>query len=264
MAAQKPLQNIIMRWVIVILLCIAALPLSAANSTDYDLLNRHYHDPLFTAFTESLYNAKPITLIHSRYDQLIDHITEIADRNTAVLLYAHATVLLGKHLAVEEYCLDRDAGKAYLKIAEKALHESSFSSEAFTSQAYAIEAELAGGLFLINPLENLFTYGLASSKLIDTALEYDEDNFHAMLMLGNRYLHAPILFGGSVRKARKVADLCMEMREGLPDFELFSLYLLRTIIATKTEDEKTARYWRDLSLEIYPGNRYIQSFFDDE
>jgi len=264
MAESKTMRNAITRRLLIVLLFTVALPLSASNSADYDILNSHYHDPLFTAFTESLYNAEPITRIYSHYDELVAHIAEIDEREPAALLYAHATVLLGKHLAVEEYCLDQDAGKSYLKIAEKALHESSFSSEAFRSQAYAIEAELAGGLFLINPIENLFTYGLASSKLIDKALEYDEENFHAQLMLGNRYLHAPILFGGSVRKARKVAEICMEMREGLPDFELFSLYLLRTIISTRTEDAETARQWRDLSLEIYPGNRYIQSFFDDE
>lgn len=228
--------------------------LSAESSMiKLDLL---YRSPEFTEFTTSLYTNRSIEVIFASHTYLVEFLdSEFRQEPEASVIKAHALTLLGKHLISESYCSDPELGERLLREGEIILDTIHISDTRLQSQALAVEAELSGSLFLLDKMENLFTYGLASSNLIDEALELDIQNDYAKLLLVNKYIYTPKLFGGSTKKARKLLEDFDTNFTAFPEFVRFSLLQLQGMAASSRDE---AVSWYQQALTLYPENRYVQ------
>lgn len=221
-------------------------------------INELYQSSAYTNFIDAVYNALPITIIEQRFRDLTaaldsgKHPREIAD-----LVKAQASMLLGKHFTVEEYCMDKSTALQYLQLSEKLMENISFSNTYLSALSASVRAEIAGSYFLLDPAAYIFSYGLSSSRLIDEALSLDPVNTQALLLLANKYLHTPVIFGGSVRKGMETLDLLNAAESSMFTFQLFTLYELRGLVAAKEKKPAIALNWYNKALYLFPGNNYI-------
>jgi tetratricopeptide (TPR) repeat protein len=216
-----------------------------------------YTAEAFEQLTETLYNCSPRSEIERDLQRCLSLLEEAGpDDPASLIVRAHALTLTGKHFIVEEYCLDPEYGKSLLARAEALAGEAKIGAPQLQAHAAAVQAEIAGSYFLTNRAAHLFSYGLSSSNLIDEALEADADSPYVQLMLANRYIHTPRLFGGNSRKADEVLDSLSGELSRMPVFLQFTWYQLKGLAARQMKKEREALSWFSRALELYPGNLY--------
>ncbi len=244
--------------------CLPALCIFPANVSQTQKADQLYQSIEFVCFIDAVYNTRPAAEIEQCFKNLSEFLDAGSqERNTESLVLAHASMLLGKHYTIEESCKDKNTALHYLQLSEKLLSTISFSNSYLSALETSVKAETAGSYFLLDPTAYIFSYGLAASKLISTALSIDPENTQALLLLANSHFHTPVIFGGSVRKAAKTLDTLESKASSMYPFQLFTLYELRGLIAAKTKKIQNALDWYHKALTIYPGNSYINKLIDE-
>lgn len=222
-------------------------------------INELYQSSAYTKFIDAVYNALPVMEIEQRFrDFTVSLDSGEYSREIAALVKAQASMLLGKHFTVEEYCMDKSTALQYLQLSEKLLENVSFSNTYLSALSSSVRAETAGSFFLLDPPAYIFSYGLSASRLIDEALSLDPINTQALLLLVNKYLHTPVFFGGSVRRGKETLDLLTAAESSMFTFQLFTLYELRGLVAVREKKTDIALNWYNKALYLFPGNNYIQ------
>ena len=252
------------RLLLYILLIVTTSYIFPSNVSQTQSVNQLYQSKEFTGFIDTVYNALPPEIMKQRFHDLSESLNSSSyDQDAVNLLKAHASMLLGKHFIVEEYCKDKQTALEYLQLSEKLLSTVSFTNNYLSSMKTSVMAETAGSYFLLDPAAYMFSYGLNASKLIPKAVSTDPENPQTLLLLANSYFHTPGIFGGSTQKSAKTLDKLKEKEASMYTFQLFTLYELRGLIASKRNKKKDALSWYNKALTLYPGNRYIQRLIDD-
>ena len=250
----KPLRRTLIAPYVVLLILVCP-PFISANPPE-----RLFSEPEFMLFIDVLYNASTVDTLEDHFHHLM---TELQDptSDSSNLTKARASMLLGKHYAVESYCKDTKRAKELLFSALELA--STIEVPELKAEALAVQAEAAGSLFLLDQLAYLFTYGLQSSNLTNSAWKTDPQSIRVRILRANQLLYTPGLYGGSLKKAEDMFQLLLLDPSDLAPEELFSIYQGLGIINTRQRQYDTARHYLHLAFDIFPGNRYIPELLDD-
>lgn len=214
----------------------------------------------YTQFIDTIYNASPVVQLEEAY-HLLSTAMKSHENDLSDLTSARASMLLGKHFAVESYCEDADRAKELLFFALDLAK--TIEDPALQAEALAVQAEASGSLFLIDQFAYLFTYGLQSSNLTNNAWKADPGSIRVRILRANQLLYTPGLYGGSLKRSEEVFQQLLEDPSPLAPEEIFSIYQGLGIIRTRQRRPDEARKYLQLALSLFPGNRYIPELLEE-
>lgn len=238
------------------LIALASLTVSNmyANVNTHDVLW-----PEFITLRDAVYNSEAsANELLPLYDAAVSSAKNVFADDALLVALSRCEYIMGRAYSYEENKEAAgsryDAGDAY---AEEAL------SIRESATAHLMRGENISQNCSVKPVSYALSHGTKVGGLAKKVLKADKNYGAAMYLQTARYIYAPSPFHNHKKGIKEMQEILNNSSVRLEKDDIFNLTsaIGYGYIQRKQTDE--ARRWLEKALEVYPGNKYVQSLLKD-
>lgn len=220
------------------------------------------HDVLwdeFVVFRDAMYNneASADGLL-SLYDMAVASARENFTEDILLVALSRCEYIMGRAYSYEENKdaagIRYDAGDAYA-VQALDIRES--------PTAHLMRGENISQNCSVKPVSYALSHGTKVSGLAKKVLKLDKKYGAAMYLQTAQHIYAPSPFNNHKKGIKEMKEILNDSSVRLEKDDVFNLTSAIGYGHIQREEPEEARMWLERALEIYPGNKYVQSLLKD-
>lgn len=228
-----------------------------ANYTQTDV-QKIYNSDTYREFIYYMYNSPSEIELGTEIEIINKFIESSEFDNTAkIITKAQILQLIGEYLIKNNTSLN---GKNAKTITEEGIEEiGKINDININEEALITKADLLGNYIMLSS-SYIFSKGIESSKVIDKALKINKKNPRSILIVSEKMMYAPSLFGGDKGKAKDQLKDLISNYLLLPK-DAFEAVKNLGILAEKEGKYDFARTYFNYAKDIFPDNQDIKKLW---
>lgn len=194
----------------------------------------------------------------SLYDVAVATAKEKFSEDTLLVALSRCEYIMGRAYSYEE---NKDAAGARYDAGDKFAEEALDIRESAT--AHLMRGENISQNCSVKPVSYALSHGTKIAGLAKKVLKLDEDYGAAMYLQTAQHIYAPSPFHNHKKGIREMQEILEDSSVRLEKDDRFNLISAIGYGYLQREEIDEARTWLLKALEVYPGNKYVQSLLKD-
>lgn len=194
----------------------------------------------------------------SLYDVAVAAAKEKFSEDTLLVALSRCEYIMGRAYSYEE---NKDAAGARYDAGDKFAEQALDIRESAT--AHLMRGENISQNCSVKPVSYALSHGTKIAGLAKKVLKLDEDYGAAMYLQTAQHIYAPSPFHNHKKGIREMQEILEDSSVRLEKDDRFNLISAIGYGYLQREEIDEARTWLLKALEVYPGNKYVQSLLKD-
>lgn len=194
----------------------------------------------------------------SLYDAAVAAAKEKFSEDTLLLALSRCEYIMGRAYSYEE---NKDAAGARYDAGDKFAVQALDIRESAT--AHLMRGENISQNCSVKPVSYALSHGTKIAGLAKKVLKLDENYGAAMYLQTAQHIYAPSPFHNHKKGIREMKEILEDSTVRLEKDDMFNLISAIGYGYLQREEIDEARTWLLKALEVYPGNKYVQSLLKD-
>ena len=194
----------------------------------------------------------------SLYDVAVAAAKEKFSEDTLLVALSRCEYIMGRAYSYEE---NKDAAGSRYDAGDKFAEQALDIRESAT--AHLMRGENISQNCSVKPVSYALSHGTKIAGLAKKVLKLDEDYGAAMYLQTAQHIYAPSPFHNHKKGIREMQEILEDSSVRLEKDDRFNLISAIGYGYLQREEIDEARTWLLKALEIYPGNKYVQSLLKD-
>lgn len=220
------------------------------------------HDVLwdeYIALRDAMYNNQySADGLLPLYDVAVATAKEKFSEDTLLVALSRCEYIMGRAYSYEE---NKDAAGARYDAGDKFAEQSLDIRESAT--AHLMRGENISQNCSVKPVSYALSHGTKIAGLAKKVLKLDEKYGAAMYLQTAQHIYAPSPFHNHKKGIREMQEILEDSSVRLEKDDMFNLISAIGYGYLQQEKIDEARTWLLKALEVYPGNKYVQSLLKD-
>ena len=192
------------------------------------------------------------------YDSAVAAAKEKFSEDTLLVALSRCEYIIGRAYSYEE---NKDAAGARYDAGDKFAEEALDIRESAT--AHLMRGENISQNCSVKPVSYALSHGTKIAGLAKKVLKLDENYGAAMYLQTAQHIYAPSPFHNHKKGIREMQEILENSSVRLEKDDMFNLISAIGYGYLQREEIDEARTWLLKALEVYPGNKYVQSLLKD-
>lgn len=220
------------------------------------------HDVLwdeYIALRDAMYNNQySADGLLPLYDVAVATAKEKFSEDTLLVALSRCEYIMGRAYSYEE---NKDAAGARYDAGDKFAEQALDIRESAT--AHLMRGENISQNCSVKPVSYALSHGTKIAGLAKKVLKLDEKYGAAMYLQTAQHIYAPSPFHNHKKGIREMQEILEDSSVRLEKDDMFNLISAIGYGYLQQEKIDEARTWLLKALEVYPGNKYVQSLLKD-
>lgn len=220
------------------------------------------HDVLwdeYIALRDAMYNNQySADGLLPLYDVAVATAKEKFSEDTLLVALSRCEYIMGRAYSYEE---NKDAAGARYDAGDKFAEQALDIRESAT--AHLMRGENISQNCSVKPVSYALSHGTKIAGLAKKVLKLDENYGAAMYLQTAQHIYAPSPFHNHKKGIREMQEILEDSSVRLEKDDMFNLISAIGYGYLQREEIDEARTWLLKALEVYPGNKYVQSLLKD-
>lgn len=220
------------------------------------------HDVLwneYIALRDAMYNNQySADGLLPLYDVAVATAKEKFSEDTLLVALSRCEYIMGRAYSYEE---NKDAAGARYDAGDKFAEQALDIRESAT--AHLMRGENISQNCSVKPVSYALSHGTKIAGLAKKVLKLDEKYGAAMYLQTAQHIYAPSPFHNHKKGIREMQEILEDSSVRLEKDDMFNLISAIGYGYLQQEKINEARTWLLKALEVYPGNKYVQSLLKD-
>lgn len=178
--------------------------------------------------------------------------------DTLLVALSRCEYMMGRAYSYEE---NKDAAGARYDAGDKYAEQALNIRESAT--AHLMRGENISQNCSVKPVSYALSYGTKVGGLAKKVLKLDENYGAAMYLQTAQYIYAPSPFHNHKKGIKEMQEILNNSAARLEKDDIFNLTSAIGYGYLQREEKAEAKKWFLKALEVYPGNKYVQSLLKD-
>lgn len=192
------------------------------------------------------------------YDSAVAAAKEKFSEDTLLVALSRCEYIMGRAYSYEE---NKDAAGARYDAGDKFAAQALDIRESAT--AHLMRGENISQNCSVKPVSYALSHGTKIAGLAKKVLKLDENYGAAMYLQTAQHIYAPSPFHNHKKGIREMKEILEDSTVRLEKDDMFNLISAIGYGYLQREEIDEARTWLLKALEVYPGNKYVQSLLKD-
>ena len=220
------------------------------------------HDVLwdeYIALRDAMYNNQySADGLLPLYDVAVATAKEKFSEDTLLVALSRCEYIMGRAYSYEE---NKDAAGARYDAGDKFAEQALDIRESAT--AHLMRGENISQNCSVKPVSYALSHGTKIAGLAKKVLKLDENYGAAMYLQTAQHIYAPSPFHNHKKGIREMQEILEDSSVRLEKDDMFNLISAIGYGYLQREEIDEARAWLLKALDVYPGNKYVQSLLKD-
>lgn len=231
-----------------------AMPRMFAEVNTHDVLW-----PEFIILRDTMYNNETSADgLLPLYDVAVNSAKATFRDDTLLVALSRCEYIMGRAYSYEE---NKDAAGSRYDAGDAYAEEALEIRESAT--AHLMRGENISQNCSVKPVSYALSHGTKVGGLAKKVLKADENYGAAMYLQVAQHIYAPSPFHNHKKGIREMQEILNDKSARLEKDDIFNLTSAIGYGFIQREEPDEARKWLEKALEIYPGNKYVQSLLKD-
>ena len=192
------------------------------------------------------------------YDAAVASAKENFSEDTLLVALSRCEYIMGRAYSYEE---KKDAAGARYDAGDKLAEQALDIRESAT--AHLMRGENISQNCSVKPVSYALSHGTKISGLAKKVLKLDKKYGAAMYLQTAQHIYAPSPFHNHKKGIREMEEILNDSSVRLEKDDIFNLTSAIGYGHLQRDEKDEAKKWLLKALEIYPGNKYVQSLLKD-
>ena len=192
------------------------------------------------------------------YDAAVSAARKNFSDDTLLVALSRCEYIMGRAYSYEE---NKDAAGSRYDAGDKYAEQALDIRESAT--AHLMRGENISQNCSVKPVSYALSHGTKVGGLAKKVLKLDENYGAALYLQTAQHIYAPSPFHNHKKGIREMQEILGDSSVRLEKDDIFNLSSAIGYGYMQREEKDEARKWLQKALEVYPGNKYVQSLLKD-